>query len=116
MPVPRTIAPKPKPGYQWCTVCVMLVKGEANKGNNQGSDIDVTARLNDGDVLNVAVTLAIPLVFGPQPIGNGLINGVVPVCWDHACGVEMRDGVAPANPMEVAAFGHSNIPEIGRSR
>ena len=109
----------PGRGNQWCMVCSTMLRGAADKmlRDSPGMSLEsaLMAALEQGGTLNLAVTKAIPMVLGVQPIGSGLVNGLTDVCWHHVAGMEVRQGLAPANPMEVAALGDS-IPRVGDPR
>lgn len=109
--------PEPPEGRIWCAVCTMQYKqvfiaaNQARINTAQQGDEHLVRnpRFNLTDrqqELKLAVTRTISIL-GPQ-------FGVLDVCWSHAVGLDMRQGLMPANPSEMAMF--SQAAQIGGRR
>lgn len=103
----------PKPprdsGLGWCTVCAMLVKGNAT--GPSGRLQDEIKKIPDDQVKWLVITgddtrqwgLALAVAWGTYP--PMIQMGVMPLCWSHLMGMEVKSAVGmPATPQEMAAL------------
>ena len=109
--------PEPPEGRIWCAVCAMQYKQTylaANQAAIQMAQKPNAHRIGnprfditqDRGELKIAVVRSLTIL-GPQ-------FGVMDVCWSHVVGLDMRQGLMPANPAEMAMF--SQAAQIGGPR
>lgn len=96
-------------GPQWCTVCAMIWKGEA-----QSALAEQIKAVPDGETKTFSLDKILPGasrtrmskavawgLFQPcatPPMGNGLLPLPVPLCWTHLLPLEVRaSSVMPAS-------------------